>query len=47
MSQEKDAPNVVIQPPIALAVAVIVCLGLNYLIPCRSCRPPSRISRRV
>lgn len=33
MSQEKDAPDVVIQPPIALAVAVIVCLGLNYLRP--------------
>ena len=33
MSQEKDAPDVVIHPPIALAIAVIVCLGLTYLRP--------------
>src|ERR1019366_7576468 len=33
MSQEKDAPDVVVHPPIALGVAVIVCLGLTYLRP--------------
>jgi protein-S-isoprenylcysteine O-methyltransferase Ste14 len=33
MSQEKDAPDVVIEPPIALAIAVAVSLGLTYLRP--------------
>jgi protein-S-isoprenylcysteine O-methyltransferase Ste14 len=33
MSQEKDAPDVVVHPPIALAIAVVAGLGLNYLHP--------------
>ena len=33
MSSDKDAPNVVIHPPIALGIAVIAALALNWLYP--------------
>ena len=33
MSGNIDAPNVVIHPPIALAVALIACFALNWLYP--------------
>ena len=33
MSETKDAPNVVIQPPIALIIAVVAALALNWFYP--------------
>jgi protein-S-isoprenylcysteine O-methyltransferase Ste14 len=33
MTAEKDAPDVVIHPPFALALALIVSFGLNWLYP--------------
>ncbi|MES2294317.1 MAG: isoprenylcysteine carboxylmethyltransferase family protein [Pseudomonadota bacterium] len=33
MSSDKDAPDVVIHPPIALAIAVVAALVLNWLYP--------------